>query len=875
MIKFERKTICFTRNKLRQSIVAFVAVVLILIVIFGGAKMFTSRKNVAYLGEKSQPIGVLNGAWGYEQAFRPEIRHIDYIEIRFSRNDELGNMITPKGKLVFEILDQMGQLVQTQEVLLKDIEPDAYHRFKVDLSFDTELTYRFRIHSEGVASEEAPTVWMSTNDDEAFRYVSFPGMERGAKLQTNAQIRYSKMDYWAVVVSIILILICAFLAVVDLHFSEQGDRRFTMAVLFTMPVVMFFIVEMLNNNTVFVKRFPVFILNYVFYLLIYILLFVAFNHFRVTTIAVNVIFLSMSIFNYFKLLWRGEPFQFWDVVTLQTAINVSGNYKIELSSPLVVAVLTFILITIITLRCRYSFVLRRTRLSFGCAGLILSVSLVTALLETDKYHISAYTFMQRIGVVNSAWNQPSNYANNGLMIALTMNASDIAVKKPDPYNEDVLSATRESIENGEEYAILPDHVLAQYQAQKEKHEAEGQKVLKPGQKPNIICIMDESYSDMSSVGSFQTNLPMRPFMDSLKDNTIRGNLYVSVYGGGTANSEFEFLTGNSMSFFPHGSIPYQQYVEDQTGALPRYLKTQGYSSIAVHPYLASGWNRPYVYESMDFDRFVSLEDFAEDSEVLRSYVTDRCSFEKLVELYEQKEEGKPIFLFNVTMQNHGSYKSTDPDFNQDVNLPEYPDMFPETEQYLSLARHTDEAVKYILDYFSKVEEPTLICFFGDHLPSMKNGFYEELLGKEIVDLSAEEMQKLYQTDYFIWANYDIPECELNDISLNYLSTLVLQTAGIELPDYQLLIAKAYQEYPILTSMGVYDSSGNRYNTLAQVPDENGVLAQYNLLAYNNVFDIEERKGELFDIVSCHPANSKWRGYVNLDPKASGKKGKEE
>ena len=855
MIKFERKTICFTRNRLRQGIVAFIAVVLILIVIFGGSKMFTSHKNVAYLGEKSQPIGVLNGAWGYEQAFMPEIRHIDLIEIRISRNDEVGNVMETKGDLVFQIIDPMGQIMQEQSVPVKDIQPDAYHRFKIDLSFDTEKTYRFRMFTEGVASEEAPTVWMSTNDDEAFRYVSFPGMERGANLQTNAQIRYSKMDYWAIPVCIVLIVLCALAALVNVHFSEMGDRRFTLAVLFTMPAVMYLIVEMLNNNTVFLKRFPVFILNYIFYLLFYILLFVGFNHFRVSTIAVNVIFMAMSIFNYFKLLWRGEPFQVWDVVTLQTAMNVSGNYKIELSSPLVVAVLIFILTVLITLRCKYSFVLRRTRISFGCAGLVLAVSLVTALLETKNYHISPYTFMQRIGVVNSDWNQPSNYANNGMMIALTMNANNIAVKKPDPYTPEVLGEVRDNIASDSyEYSILPNEALKKFEQDKARHAEEGQKSLKKGQLPNIICIMDESYTDMSSVGQFQTNLPMRPFMDSLRDNTIRGNLYVSVYGGGTANSEFEFLTGNSMSFFPSGSIPYQQYIEEQTGSLPRYLKTLGYSAIAVHPYLASGWNRPEVYQAMDFDRFVSLEDFAEDSECLRSYVTDRCSFEKLVELYEQKEEGKPIFLFNVTMQNHGAYKSIDPDFVQDVYLPDYPEMFPETEQYLSLARHTDEAVEYILDYFSKVDEPTLICFFGDHLPSMKNGFYEELLGKEIVDLSAEEMQRLYQTDYFIWANYDIPECELNDISLNYLSTLVLQTAGIELTDYNLLIAKAYEEYPILTTMGVYDSAGNRYNTLAQVPDESGILRQYNLLAYNNVFDVEEdRQSVFFDGLDVIPA----------------------
>ena len=283
----------------------------------------------------------------------------------------------------------------------------------------------------------------------------------------------------------------------------------------------------------------------------------------------------------------------------------------------------------------------------------------------------------------------------------------------------------------------------------------------------------------------------------------------------------------------------------------------------MHPYLASGWNRPEVYEKMAFDHFYSIDDFGEDTEYLRTYISDKSSYQKLIELFEQRTPGNPMFMFNVTMQNHGSYKSTDPDFNQDVRLLEYPDMFPETEEYLSLARQSDVAVEYLIEYFKKVDEPVVICFFGDHLPSMINGFYEKLLGRNSEDLNGKEMQKLYTTDFFIWANYDIPECEVETISLNYLSTLLMQTAGLELPEYNLLIAEAYESFPLLSKMGIIDNEGNRFNTLDEAMwlEKASILKDYNILTYNNVFGEDDRIYTFFDGVYYHPMTTEFEEYM--------------
>lgn len=864
MIKFKKKTICFTRNKWRWVIVLLITVALLFTVVLD-TSIFDSRKTVSYVGKNARSIGVLNGETPFVQPFIPEKEHVDFVEIRFSTNTEPGNVLAPQGYLEFQLLDQNNTVLKEHRVQIKEMKENEYLRFALDLDLDTELVYNITLRVFGTVGEEVPTVWLSNNVQDALRSVTYPGCNETVHLQSNAQICYSEMDYPGMIISIFLLLLCSVAALLNVHLSEKDNEKLTLIVMFLMPVLMFVIVELLNNNTVLSKTFPVCLINYVFYLLLYVLLFVSFNRFHITTVVANTIIMVLAVFNHFKLLWRGEPIQILDVVTLKTAINVSGSYKVELSPILIISFLLFFLSVIIALKCQYRIVLKRTRVSLWAFGMGLLAIFITSLFSMGRYKVTAVGIMSRMGVVNNAWNQPSNYSNNGMLIALTMNAQHITVQIPEEYGEESLEQIHRHIESEKEYTMLPNEVVEQFESEKAANAEAGERELQKGEKPHIICIMNESYTDLSSVGSFETNLPMHPYMDSMFEgkNILHGDLGVSTYGGGTANSEFEFLTGNSMTFFPTGSIPYQQYITNDTGSLPRYLKTLGYQTLALHPYLASGWNRPEVYDLMSFDHFYTIDDFGEDTEYLRTYISDKSDYKKVIELFEQRTPGTPMFMFNVTMQNHGSYKSTDPNFNQDVRLLEYPDMFPETEQYLSLARQSDVAMEYLIEYFKKVDEPVVICFFGDHLPSMNNGFYEKLLGKETTELSSREMQKLYTTDFFIWANYDIPEYEVENISLNYLSTLLLQTTGLDLPEYNLLIAEAYESFPVISKMGILDSEGNRYNTMEEVMwlEKAAILRDYNILTYNNVLDEDNRIPLFFDGVYYHPATTEYDEYM--------------
>lgn len=156
------------------------------------------------------------------------------------------------------------------------------------------------------------------------------------------------------------------------------------------------------------------------------------------------------------------------------------------------------------------------------------------------------------------------------------------------------------------------------------------------------------------------------------------------------------------------------------------------------------------------------------------YISDKESYKKVIERYKNKKEGQPLFVFDMTIQNHGGYLT-----NTNWKDPVYPEgsHLPEAKEFLSATKVSDDAFQYLVKYFEKQDEPTIICMFGDHHPSIETEFYETLLGKKQSDWGLEEIQKRYATPFIIWANYDIEEAKEVSISNNYLENMLLKQAG--------------------------------------------------------------------------------------------------
>lgn len=289
------------------------------------------------------------------------------------------------------------------------------------------------------------------------------------------------------------------------------------------------------------------------------------------------------------------------------------------------------------------------------------------------------------------------------------------------------------------------------------------------------------------------------------------------------------------------SMPYQMYVTPDTISLNKILQGQGYTGYAMHPFPASNWNREEVFQDMGFAQFLSEPDFAGE-EMIRDMCSDAGDYDRMIKLYEEKK-GSPLFFFNVTLQNHGGY--TDGEYEATIHVPTSGrpagGAYPQAEQYLSLAHASDQAFEQLVNYFSQVEEPTMIVMYGDHQPKLEDGFYEYLTGKPASEWTQEETMQLYETPYVIWTNYPLDTTTQvpKRLSANYLSSWMLKLAGVQLPEYNRYLLQLCRDVPVVTLKGCLDARGN-YFRAEDAGRYAPLLQEYAYLQYNNLFDADHR-----------------------------------
>jgi phosphoglycerol transferase MdoB-like AlkP superfamily enzyme len=326
-------------------------------------------------------------------------------------------------------------------------------------------------------------------------------------------------------------------------------------------------------------------------------------------------------------------------------------------------------------------------------------------------------------------------------------------------------------------------------------------------------------------------------------------VYVSAFGGNTANTDIEFLTGNSIVILPTNSVPYQLFIIDKFPSLTYTLEQQNYvGNIEMHPYHATGYNRNTIYPLLGFEKFITLSEFNTDN-MLRGRITDETDFNKIIEEYEltKSKSDNPFFLFNVTMQNHSGYKVTDPNFIQKVTIEDENYYDEDVQNYLSLAKYTDEAVEKIVKYFDEIDDPTVIIFFGDHQPGLPQAWYNKMFGQNEETLSAEELMVKYQVPFFAWANYDIPEENIDRISMNYLSSYLMDQIGVNLTKYQQYLLDVHEQVPVMNSLGYWGADENYYGYDDTQSPYYEKINEYRCVQYNNMFDKGNRVDSMFYI----------------------------
>lgn len=622
-----------------------------------------------------------------------------------------------------------------------------------------------------------------------------------------------------------LTALCMLLCFIKLNLSERVRRIIDLCMVFIMPLGAFFAVDMINGTRILDFTFKRSLANYLCYLMVFALIYAISRRAWITAFAGGAAFLTFGIANYFVVQFRGQPILPWDFQTLSTALTVSGGYTYVFTREMLISIAAFFCVVLFCLRFgvnRKGSIPKRSRMADRlCAG-TLSLALAVLIFPAD--------ILSDMGISVWAWNQKTSSELTGIMTGFFANVQFVMVDKPAGYSEASVKELADEIDEMEEPSALG----------------------KPDGQPTVIAIMNESFTDMQSVGDVSFTPDNLPFIHSLQESgeVIWGTAYSSVYGGNTCNSEYEFLTGNTTAFMPTGSKPYQQYVDSEQTALPSIFKSYGYTNIAIHPGNRGAWQRNTAYPYLGFDEFIDVKSFDIKRNFLHNLTSDSSCYDQLIYEYENRDKSHGLFLFNVTIQNHGGYE--DKDLRTTVHVDSTginlsltgESLFPQTEQYLSLTRESDKAFKKLIEYFSKQEDPVVILFFGDHWPNLEKEFLDVLLGTDTDSLDFENMMREYEVPFLIWANYPLQGQHVEAISLNYLSGLLLRAADIEGTGYTKYLEGLRQQVPVVTALGSMDSAGNFYSIEEQTPHDD-LLNEYAILQYNNAFGEAEKQNEIF------------------------------
>lgn len=579
------------------------------------------------------------------------------------------------------------------------------------------------------------------------------------------------------------------------------------------PWLSYIMVEVLNNNNPFTAHSTEQdLLNLIWYYLIFWLFRMILGRKVLAGGVSAVVCFLFGLANHYVLSFRGRIIFPCDLLTLDTAAVVAKSYdytpdrQIWIALAVLGGYLLLLLLAHIVYHPKGRQRLGRKLLWGSVAGMViyLFAFFFTPLLPT-------------IGIYTQQWRTQQN----GFLLNFTTAIRYSFVSEPDGYDADKVAQTARSYRS--------------------------QSVTDAGELPeNLIFIMNESFADLTAAfPNLELSEDPLAFYHSLTENTVKGTMISPVTGGGTANVEFEYLTGDSLAFLPSSTVAYQLYLYDGCPSLVSQAKDLGYHTIAFHPYLSSGWNRTSVYPWLGFDE-VHFQEDVQDPQYIRNYVSDLSDYEQLFRWTE--ESAGPTMIFNVTMQNHSGYSQGWNNLSGDVTVTGGAKPSSITTQYFSLMKESDQAIQALVEHYSQVEEKTLIVFFGDHQPPLGNTFFETLYGKKLDERDPEEVQQAYETPFFIWANYDIPEQDDLRISSNYLGVLAAEVAGMPLTGYQQLLSRLMDVLPVAGTAGYLTADGLVTQEAEELPGYvQSLYREYELAAYNHLFDEKRHPEDFFSL----------------------------
>lgn len=443
-----------------------------------------------------------------------------------------------------------------------------------------------------------------------------------------------------------------------------------------------------------------------------------------------------------------------------------------------------------------------------------------AWLATHMDYASHSPLRSSLKVAPMMWDQKANYAHNGLVLAFALNLPMANVATPDGYSPDALAA------------IQPEPMP----------------VFVPARRPDIIMVMSESFWDPTRLPG--TTLSPDPLAFTRKMQS--GHVFSPEFGGMTANVEFEALTGFSNAMLPYGSIPYQQYVRGDLPSLASFLGKEGYSTLAIHPFQKWFWNRANVYKAFGFDRFLS-EESMEPLEKRGRLAADGALTELIIKESEATED--PLFLFAVTLQNHGPYeKNRYPDQRIKVETRAGEAAATAIHTFAEGMKDSDIGLKRLIDWAAQRERETIIVFFGDHLPPLgptwvATGFMDRNVSDRFGPPQALTQER--ETPLVMWSNRKGRIRDIGTVSPSFLPLHTLRAARIEHPFYTGFLGEMYENWHVIDRHMVVDSKGIAHTGWSRGLGTDPALRDYRLIQYDTMFGDRHGQDRFFPSASSN------------------------
>ena len=522
----------------------------------------------------------------------------------------------------------------------------------------------------------------------------------------------------------------------------------------------------------------------------------------------------LSVVNYQKLQLRREPLypSDWEMAAHPGFLTQMVGWK---SVSFVVLVLLLILMVAVlvgrVLGRRFPRITRRSHPHLGRALILSRVALgvvcVVGLSYVASFNApgnalrSAY---ETHGAHWAFWYQKLNYQKNGFVGGVLYNLNVPAMQTPADYN-------REEMERiARKYSVKAAAV-------NKGRAANGIDDV------NVVVVLSEAFSDPNRLEGIRVAEDPIPFTRGLMQRSSSGQMLAHLFGGGTANMEFEALTGMSLSqFAPQMNTPYQMLVPkyDEFPSVVGYLRQRGHRAIAIHPYMTSMYKREKVYPTLGFEDFIYDQTMASTKKLEKSdFISDESAFLEVEEQIAGADE--PLLVNLVTMQNH--YPMADAYAAPiEVDGARNKDERKQAEHYARGLKYTDQALQDFIESVEASDEKTVVVFYGDHLPAIWSKKTQQRNGR----------RAMRETPFFVYSNFSENTRENPTTSPIHFMNHVLEAADAEVPPYYALLAELEREVPAMERGIMINSEDETIRRSALSDRAKELLHDYQLVQYD-------------------------------------------